>query len=216
MDSTGKQGSSNVQLSNPSGIFIDHYGNFFVADEDNGRGSALNQLKEPTHVYVDVVGNLFITDRGNLRVQKWFPGGLEGVTVASGRVYSGHCFPGLSDNRKHANKIYSSESIRGSGRIMKYPIGGVSNVSTYATLLSFVNSTPGNVVLNECNSVYVVESSNGNILKFSSGNPTGEQIATNLISPNDIALDPCGNLYIVGRDFNRVQKLRFEEGDLFC
>ncbi|UJR18669.1 hypothetical protein I4U23_005577 [Adineta vaga] len=231
---TRQQESSNMQLSSPSGIFIDHYDNLFVADEGNdriqklsiksknigftiaggnGRGSALNQLKEPTHVYVDSVGSLFITDRGNLRVQKWFPGGLEGATIASGRAYSNHWFQGLTGNRKHLNEIYSSESIRGNGRIMRYPVvGGIDNAPTYATLLGFVNSIPGNLVLDECNNVYVVDSANGNILKFRSGNSTGEQIASGFISPNDIALDAYGNLYIVERDTNRVQRLNVHAG----
>ncbi|CAF1151152.1 unnamed protein product [Adineta ricciae] len=145
MDSTGKQGSANLQLSNTSSIFIDHYGNFCVADGDNDR------------------------------IQKF--------------------------STKSTN---SGVTITGSSRIMKYPVGGVINVSTFATLLGFVNSIPSNLVLDVCNSVYAVESLNGSILKISSSNSTGEQIASNLISPNDFALDPYGNLYIVGRDVNRV------------
>jgi hypothetical protein len=229
---TGKQGSSSIQLIGPSGIFIDHYDNLFIADEGNdriqkfsprsmdvgltiaggnGRGSALNQLKEPRDVYVDSAGTLFITDRGNLRVQKWFAGSAQGITIASGRGYSGHWFQGLSGNRKQINEIYSSESIMGRGRIMKYPLGG-GNSPSYATLLGSVSRNPGGLVVDECNHVYVADPFDGNILKFSSGNSTDEQIASGLITPNDVALDTYGNLYIVERDTNRVQRLNVRDG----
>ncbi|CAF1649637.1 unnamed protein product, partial [Didymodactylos carnosus] len=99
----------------------------------------------------------------------------------------------------------------GRGRIMKYPLGGDDSPS-YATLLGSVTRNPGGIVVDECNSVYVADPFGGNILKFSSGNSTGEQIASGLITPNDVALDTYGNLYIVERDTNRVQRLNVHDG----
>lgn len=228
----GKPGSSKTQLSGPSGIFIDHDDNLLIADEGNdriqkvsprstvasltiaggnGRGSALNQFKGPRDIYVDAAGNLFINDRGNLRVQKWFLHSAEGITIASGRDYSGHWFQGLSGNRKQINEIYSSESIMGRGRIMRYPLGGAGSPS-YATLLGSVSRNPEGLTVDECNNVYVTDPSDGSILKFSNGNSTGELIKSGLITPNDVALDKYGNLYIVEKDANRVRRLSVSDG----
>ena len=228
----GKPGSSNIQLTGPSGIFIDDDDNLLIADEGNdriqkvsprstsanltvaggnGRGSAVNQLKGPRDVYVDAAGNLFINDRGNLRMQKWFVHSAQGITIASGRDYSGHWFQGLSGNRKQINEIYSSESIMGRGRIMRYPLGGAGSPS-YATLLGSVNRNPEGLTVDECNNVYVADPSDGSILKFSNGNSTGELITSGLITPNDVALDKYGNLYIVEKDANRVRRLSVSDG----
>ena len=228
----GMPGSSNIQLIGPSGIFIDHDDNLLIADEGNdriqkfspkstavnltiaggnGQGSALNQLKAPRDVYVDAAGTLFINDRGNLRIQKWSLHSAQGITVASGREYSGHWFQGLSGNRKQINEIYSSESIMGRGRIMKYPLGYAGS-PTYATLLGFISRNPEGLVVDECNNVYVADPSDGNILKFSNGNSTGEQITSGLVTPNDVALDKYGNLYIVEKDKNRVQRFSVSDG----
>src|SRR5207302_10129660 len=84
-------------LSGPHGLFVDRFGNIFIADSGNQRirevvaatgniqtvagtgtygfngdgGLATNaELAQPTGVYVDSSGNIFIADSGNQRIRK--------------------------------------------------------------------------------------------------------------------------------------------------
>ncbi|CAF1691535.1 unnamed protein product, partial [Adineta ricciae] len=55
-----------------------------VAGIMNGNGSGLHQLNEPGQIYVDNFGNIYIADSLNHRIQKWTPGAKQGITVAGG------------------------------------------------------------------------------------------------------------------------------------
>ena len=45
-------------------------------------GYGLNQLKDPDGIYVDSYGNIYIADAGSMRIVKWEPGASQGVVVA--------------------------------------------------------------------------------------------------------------------------------------
>lgn len=53
-----------------------------VAGKIENSGVELNLLSIPGKIFVDDQGALFILDRGNNRIQKWFAGALQGITVA--------------------------------------------------------------------------------------------------------------------------------------
>src|ERR1700744_2078636 len=48
----------------------------------NGAGPALNQIDQPSYLYVDTFGNVFVADYNNNRVMKWGPGATTGVVAA--------------------------------------------------------------------------------------------------------------------------------------
>lgn len=50
----------------------------------NGIGNAANQFNYPTGIFVDAFGNLYVADEANYRIQKFAPGNPNGVTVAGG------------------------------------------------------------------------------------------------------------------------------------
>ena len=83
-----------------------------VAGEIGQLGEELNRLRFPRGIFVDDQGVLFIMDRGNNRIQKWFPGASQGITVAGRGIPShtqyslGNIFGFTQDSQKN---IYISE-----------------------------------------------------------------------------------------------------------
>ncbi|CAF3228787.1 unnamed protein product [Rotaria sp. Silwood2] len=100
-DLNGK-GNDSHQLNEPKQIYVDTWGNIYIADSNNhriqqwaqgakqgitvaggnGQGSQPNQLNTPNGVWVDSYGNIYVCDAGNQRIQKWSVNAKVGVTVA--------------------------------------------------------------------------------------------------------------------------------------
>jgi sugar lactone lactonase YvrE len=101
---TGVSGSSNQQLNNPCGLYLDETNSYlYIADfgnnriqryhlgittngttvaGGNGAGTGSNQLNQPTGVFVSKkTGNIYIADAANNRIQCWSPGATTGVTI---------------------------------------------------------------------------------------------------------------------------------------
>jgi hypothetical protein len=97
-------GSDPNHFDGPYGIYVDAFGNVYVADNFNNRiqkwgpgatfgvtvaggqglGAAPGQFAGPLNEFIDKNGYLYVTDAGNSRVQKWWPGDIGGTTVAGG------------------------------------------------------------------------------------------------------------------------------------
>jgi DNA-binding beta-propeller fold protein YncE len=88
----GGKGAGRGQFDFPRGMTVDRFGNFFVADTNNGRiekfsstgafvtsigtnGRGPGQLGEPNAVAIDELGNMYVTEAANHRVQKLGPVG---------------------------------------------------------------------------------------------------------------------------------------------
>jgi tripartite motif-containing protein 71 len=220
-------------LQYPMGIFIDtkHGDTLYVADKGNARiqkfvngspigltvaggkkaGNAANLLHQVSDVFVDSsTGNIFIADYGNRRVQMWSANGSEGVTVAD-----------LDDG--WPNGVYVSQqgdvyvSVDFSGEdpdpaiIMKY-----SSLTSPETIAIDESFSPEGLFVDHCNSVYVADSYGNRILKYSSTDDHRRGISDILVSglggPNDVTFDQYGNLYIVERRKNRIQRVSLRNG----
>jgi sugar lactone lactonase YvrE len=106
----------NAQLNQPRGIFVDKYGNIYIADRANNRirkidtlgiietvagtgvigfsgdnGNATSaKISGPLDVAVDSLGNLYITDTGNNRVRKVDTLGIITTIAGNGSsIYTG-------------------------------------------------------------------------------------------------------------------------------
>ena len=135
-------GSQANMLDTPLDVFVDDYGNVYVADANNhriqkwapgatigvtvaggnGPGAAEDQLNFPTAVHVDINGNIYVADYNNNRVQKWIPGTVSGITVA-GMVYPASEAEGL----RHPTGLYLRYGFiyvadSGNHRVSKWPI----------------------------------------------------------------------------------------------
>lgn len=59
-----------------------------VAGQSGVAGTSPNQLSSPTSITLDQFGNIYVMDSGNNRIQQWSPGAAFGITVASASMSS--------------------------------------------------------------------------------------------------------------------------------
>ena len=95
-------------------------------------------------------------------------------------------------------------------------IAGEPNITSATS--NYLN-TPIGMALDSFNLLYVADSGNNRVQQFSPGNSTGKTVAgqsngsfgpaaDRLNSPNDVAVDSNGNLYVVDTFNHRVQLWR--------
>jgi sugar lactone lactonase YvrE len=181
-------------LNTPESVAVDKEGNFYIADQNNGRirmvdtsgtittvagGGTLTvdgvpatdaQLSTPYGVAVDNKGNLFISDSGNYRIRKVDSSGII-TTVAGNGVseYSGDNGPAIDASLVLPSNITTDNQgnlyIVDQNRIRKVDPGGI--ITTVA--------------------------GSGNALHSGDDGPA---IDAQIRGPYDVAVDSLGNLYI--------------------
>ena len=200
-DGTG----SGAQFAYPSGLAIDASGNLYVADTDNevirkvtpagvvttivgtpgvlgssdGTGPSAS-FWNPAGIAIDSGGNLYVTDSDNITVRKITPGG--DVSTIAGTL-----------------RVSGSQDGTGSGAQFAYPYG---------------------IAVDGAGNVYVADIQNNNIRKITpggvvstfaglagtSGSTNATGTAARFHSPNAVASDAAGNLYVAdtGNDTIRM------------
>ena len=201
-----------TQLSNPSGVAVDTFGNVYVADTFNNRirkitpagdtttlagngtfgfvdgtggPGGTTQFRSPTGVAVDGAGNVYVADFDNQRIRKITPTG-DTTTLAGNGTYG---------------------FIDGTGG----PLGATQFRS------------PNSVAVDAAGNVYVTDANNNRIRKITptgdtttlAGNGTqgfvdgtgGPGGATQFSGPNGVAVDAAGNVYIADTGNQRIRKI---------
>ena len=152
----------------------------------NGAGNAANQLNGPFGVAVDGTGNMYIADTNNNRIQKFPP---ESTSATNGTTVAGGNGEGYAANQLRgprgvavdgAGNVYVADTFAGS-RVQKFPPGSTS--ATNGTTImggngeSFdqdrlENNTlyyPGGVAVDGAGNVYIADTGNSRVLKWSPG-----------------------------------------------
>jgi len=174
--------NNRVRKADANGIISTVGGNGIPGSSGDGGAATNANLNHPQGVGWDASSNLYVADLGNQRIRKVGANGI--ITTIAGN--GGH--------------IYSGD-------------GGVA---TNASL-----DAPAGVALDGAGNLYIADSSNQRIRKVDAngiittvaGNGTSGYMgdggaATNghLTSPNGVALDASGNLYIADYNNNRIRK----------
>jgi uncharacterized protein (TIGR03437 family) len=196
--------ATSAPLAGPSGIALDSAGNLYIAEAYNnkirkvsngmittvaGTGTAgftgdkgqaaLATLQQPTDVAVDSAGNLYIADWGNNRIRM--------VTAATGVI---------STVAGNGTKTFNGDHVAATG----------------AGLVS-----PQRIAVDASANFYIVDA--GRIRKVANGtadtiagggSPAGEggpAASAQLLSPEGLAVDAAGNLYISDQGTGRVLKV---------
>ena len=190
------------------GTAVDSAGNVYVADSDNdmvfkitpggtlsivagtgvagamGDGGAATaaQLNFPNGVAVDSSGNVYIADRDNHRIRKVTPGGIITTLAGGSNGYAGDSGPAA------LAQFY-------------YPAGVAVD-------------TAGNLYIADRDNHVIRKISAGGIVSTVAGNGTngysgdsGSATAAQLNSPNGVAVDSAGNLYIADTSNHRIRQV---------
>jgi len=175
-------GNDSNQLAYPTAVFVDGYGDLFVADNENGRiqefpsgsdsttdgvtvagemdtGSAANQLSFPSGLFVDGRGNIYVSDELNNRIQKFPPNSVSGtnaVTVAGGNgigVGEDQLYYPAGIYLNAYGDIYIVDEYN--QRIQKWsPTTGLAEVIKNSEIKLYPNPTTGTFTLETANSIH--------------------------------------------------------------
>ncbi|CAF2697913.1 unnamed protein product [Rotaria sp. Silwood2] len=215
-----------------------------VAGTTGSVGTWSYQLSSPTAVTLDQYGNLYVLDQGNNRVQKWFPGATYGTTVISATMSSpygmridrfGNMF--ITDTGYHRVLSFTLICPSSTTTTIAPPTqttvplcstaswnssfttiaGAISNPGSTSTLFS----SPYDMTFDGYQNMYVADNNNHRIQRLPAGSNIGQTVAgiaftsgsglSELSYPTAISVAPNGVMYIL--DSNNYRVLKWQLGD---
>jgi sugar lactone lactonase YvrE len=236
----------NAPASKPTHIILDVTGNAgykvdYAADYSskgeftistvaggNGAGAASDQFNFASGLYVDTSGNVYVADLLNHRVQKWAPGATTGITVAGGNgagaasnqlntphgIFvdtSGNLY--IADSKNHRIQKWESGATQGS------TVAGGNGIGVSAHDINVFDklNNPQGVFVTDDGNVYVADTGNNRIQKWTPGATSGIRVAGggefgvnhNLLAhPNNVFVTPSRDIYVADSENSRIQKWR--------
>ncbi|MGH9910587.1 MAG: 6-bladed beta-propeller, partial [Nitrososphaerales archaeon] len=207
--------NSRIQKFNSSGNFLTKLGSF---------GSGNGQFIAPHGVALDSSGNLYVADTNNNRIQKFGSSGNFITTWGTTGSGDGQFSSPRGIAVDSSDNLYVTDT--GNNRIEKFtlanpcPVGttqivvGVCFVLKWGTTGSDNGqfSSPRGIAVDSSSNVYVVDTSNHRIQKFSSSGSFLTQWGSfgtgngKFASPAGIAVDSLSNVYVADALNSRIQK----------
>ena len=208
--------ATGASLNNPLGVAVDSAGNIYVADFSNNRirmiaasngvistvagngtasfggdGSPATSasLNTPRGVAVDSAGNIYVSDAGNYRIRKFTVGG--NITTVAGNGTAGFTGDGAAATSASLNKPYGL-AVDGAANIY---VADVNNQR-----IRKITAANG-----------VISTVAGNGTAGFAGDGTAATSA-NLNSPNGVAVDNAGNIYVADEGNGRIRKITVATG----
>ena len=206
-----------AQLNFPSGVALDGSGNLYIADTWNGRirkvdaagvistvagserfggfggdgGPAVAaQLRNPYDVALDGAGNLYIADTSNDRIRKVDTAGVISTVAGNGTEgYGGDGGPAT------AAQLNSPQSVALDGAGNLYIADRLNHRIRKVDATGVITTVAGDGTVG------------GRFGAGAYGGDGGPAVAAQLFSPNGMALDGAGNLYIADTGNDRIRKV---------
>jgi sugar lactone lactonase YvrE len=217
--------TSGLSINSPNSVAVDASGNVYIANTGNGNvlmetpsGSSYMQnviasgLNNPNAVAVDGSGNVYVavTNGGTSTT-----GSIVILTPSGGGAYAqstlsatngpmGLSFPqGIAVDG--SGNVYISDS--GNSRVLKETLSG--GIYTQSILVSFPNLlNPVGMTVDSNGNLYIAEPGSSLVLRESlqsNGDYTQSAIGTGLSSPESVAVDGIGNVYIADKNVGALK-----------
>ena len=195
--------ATNAQLNNPSGLALDSAGNIYIADSDN------NRVRK-------VAGGIITTVAGD---------GLPGYGGDNGPATSARLDYPLGVAVDSAGNLYIADSAyavirKVTNGIITTVAGGGSTLGDGGPATSAQLMLPSDVALDSAGDLYIADFLGNRVRKVTNGtiatvagngspgfNGDGAATSAELNSPNWVALDGAGNLYVADAGNERVRKV---------
>jgi sugar lactone lactonase YvrE len=243
-----------AKFNYPRGVAVDGLGNVYVADTGNhmirkitpaglvttvagstsgfadGTGTAA-RFSGPQGLAVDSTGNIYVADTNNFKIRKITPDGV--VSTLAGSTYGFADGIGINASFKHifgvsvdsTGNVYVADTYNNMIRKIT-PDGVVSTFagstpgSTDATGTNAKFNSPNGLAVDSIGNVYVADSGNNKIRKITPdgvvstlagsglrGSEDGIVTAASFNSPNGVALDSKGNIYVADINNKKIRKI---------
>jgi len=221
-----------VAVSSNGTVYIADPGNNRIVVQPSGGGAATTVgtgLKGPMGVAVDATGNVYISDTGNNRIVEVAATGTQTVLGAVLAVGS-PAYPQYSFNGPQGIAVDTTGNVyvadTGNAKVVEIPsnfvLGGATPLLQYAGAPQFVS--PVAVAVDKNGTLYVADTKGFQIVEIPPGggdltNPLGTTLpfpgtAANVIgtgnfltTPNGVAVDGGGNLYVSDSAANTVTEV---------
>jgi gliding motility-associated-like protein len=210
-------GNNLIRKITPAGVVTTFAGSGAAGSSD-GSGTSAN-FNQPTAVAVDAAGNVYVADAGNNEIRKITPGG-QVSTFATGFNHPA----GLAADA--AGNIYVADA--GSNLVKKITpaalvsvfagSGSIGSSNGVGTAASF--NSPSGIAIDAAGYLYVTDSGDGLIRKItpgalvstlagsgSPGSADGFGTAASFTSPDGIAVDGIGNIYVSDSGNDLIRKI---------
>ncbi len=199
-------------------------GGISVGFSGDGGPAASARLNQPTGVAVDAAGDLYIADSNNFRIRKVTPAGV--ITTVAGNGEIGYLHP-CRVAVDAAGNLYIVESLRvrkmtPDGRITTVAGAYWGTSGDGGPAISATLNHPSGIAVDKAGNIYIAESWGqrirkvtpdgvittfaGNGRKGSTGDG-GPATSACLFYPEDIAIDPAGNLLIADSYNQRIRSV---------
>ena len=204
----GEPGTEAGQFSSPTGLAVDRDGALYVVDTNNHRvqrialngdvkrygrpGNAPGEMWGPQAVAVDPTGQFFfVAEQGNNRVQCFAFNGQHRGIMNGFRSPSGITFD-------VQGRLWVADT--GNARVMCFDIR--SGLCLGALDKKNGVNRPVSVYCDRAGSAYITEGSTGEIVRYASNTRAGTSRV--LSSPQQVAIDPQGRVYVAEAGANRL------------
>jgi sugar lactone lactonase YvrE len=217
--------ATSAQLETPYGLAMDSAGNLYISDSENrvrkvtpgglittvagglilaldsvmitnaaemsnfirdGGPATSARINHPTGIAVDFTGNLYIADSGNHRIREVTPAGLITTVAGTGNVMS----------------LYSGDG----GQATSAKLYNPSGVSVDSVGNLYIADTK-NYRIRKVNPVGVITTVVRRTGIYVSSVDDGRAVSAQLASPQGVAVDSAGNLYIADMDIVGIRKV---------
>ena len=221
-------GNNVIRKITPAGIVSTYSGNGTAGFVD-GSTAANIEFNSPTAVAFDAAGNLYVTDQGNNVIRKITPAGA--VSSLSG--YPAKPNAGYIDATDQAayfnkptglvvdanNNVFVSDQANSAIRKVTTPAGVTTTAAgspSQSTLLNY----PTGIAIDKTGNFYITDEE-GRILEYTTNNVlyilAGTANSSGLVngvgtvalfnSPQAIAVDASGNIYVADKNNNCIRKI---------